>query len=280
MKRRRVVPILIVFGILTLVWSREGMAGTLQDVKARGVLIAGVRTDLVPFGFLDTKGINTGFDIDIAHSLAKALFGKDDAVQFVPVTRANGMDFLNEKKIDLLLGGLTPESHKTGILYSVPYFESGHLILARDDSKIARYQDLAGKKVATILGSTADSALRESVPRANRVIFKRHSEALDALKERRVDAFVDTALIIIHLQRRNSKLKIAGFQPFGNLAYAVGVREGDEEWLGFVNATLTKMKETGQQKKLSEKWFAEAMALLLGFEKPVTPNKGDREDKR
>ncbi len=271
MKWRRVLPILIVFGILTLLWLRAGMAGTLQDVKARGALIAGVRTDLVPFGFLGTKGINTGFDIDIAHSLAKALFGKEDAVEFVPVTRANGTSFLSEKKIDVLLGGLTPESHQRGIDYSVPYFESGHLILVRDDSKIAGYQDLAGKNVATILGSTADSALRELVPRANRVIFEHHSEALNALKDRRVDAFVDTALIIIHFQRRNPKLKIAGFQPFGNLAYAVGVRKGDEEWLGFVNATLTKMKETGQYEKLSEKWFAEAMALLLGFEKPVTP---------
>ena len=269
MKWRRVVPMLIVFEILTLLWLREGMAGTLQDVKARGVLIAGVRTDLVPFGFLDTKGRNTGFDTDIAHSLAKALFGKEDAVQFVPVTRANGMDFLNEKKIDVLLGGLTPESHKKGILYSVPYFESGYLILARDDSKIARYQDLAGKNVATILDSPADSALRELVPQANRVVFKRHSEALDALKDRRVDAFVDTALIIIHFQRRNPKLKMAGFQPFGSVSYGIGVRERDEEWLGFVNATLTKMKETGRYEKLSEKWFAEAMALLLGFEKPA-----------
>ena len=270
MKWRRVVPMLIVFGIMTLVfWSREGMAGTLQDVKARGVLIAGVRTDLVPFGFLDAKGMNRGFDVDIAHVLAKALFGKEDAVQFVPVTRSNGRDFLNEKKIDVLLGGLTPESHQRGVDNSIPYFESGYLILARDDSKIARYQDLAGKNVATILDSTADSALRELVPQANRVVFKRHSEALDALKDRRVDAFVDTALIIIHFQRRNPKLKIAGFQPFGSVSYGIGVREKDEEWLGFVNATLAKMKETGQHEKLSEKWFAEAMALLLGFEKPA-----------
>ncbi len=269
MKWRRVVPMLIVFGILTLVWSRKGMAGTLQEVKARGVLIAGVRTDLVPFGFLDARGLNRGFDIDIAHALAKALFGKEDALEFVAVTKANGMFFLNEKKIDILLGGLTPESHQKGMDYSVPYFESGHLILARDDSKIARYQDLAGKNVATILDSSADSALRELVPEANRVVFKGHAEALDALKDRRVDAFVDTALIIIHFQRRNPKLKIAGFQPFGSISYRVGVREGDEEWLGFVNATLTKLKETGQYEKLSEKWFAEAMALLLGFEKPV-----------
>jgi hypothetical protein len=39
------------------------------------------------------------------------------------------------------------------------------------------------------------------------------------------------------------------------------------------------MKETGHHEKLSEKWFAEAMALLLGFEKPMTGDKAKDEKK-
>jgi len=278
MKSKMFLLLPVVFCILFLACFGEGIAGTLQDVKARERLIAGVRIDLPPFGFVDKKGVNKGFDIDIAQSLAKGLFGHDDAVEFVPITSANGIDFLNAKKVDILLGGMIiTESHKELIDYSVPYFISGHLILARDDSTITKYQDLAGKNVATILGSTGDSAIKELVPQAKRIVFKRHSEAIRALKDRRVDAFVDTAMIIIHFQRRNPKFKIAGFQPFGSVSYGLGVRKGDEEWLGFVNETLTKMKETGQYQRLSEKWFAEAMALLLGFEQPVITNKVKKE---
>ena len=94
----------------------------------------------------------------------------------------------------------------------------------------------------------------------------RHREAL---KERRVDTLVDTSVIVIHLERRDPKLKSAGYQPFGSVLYGFGVRKEDKEWLGFLNATLTKIKETGQYQKLLEKWFARALAGLLGFERPV-----------
>lgn len=280
MGRKKVPLLLVAFGILSLAYFGEGIAGTLQDVKVRGRMIAGVRTDLPPFGFVDKKGMNRGFDIDIAQSLAKELLGKDNAVEFVPVTPANGIGFLNAKKVDVLLGGMViTESHNKLFDYSDPYFISGYLILAHKDSTITKYQDLAGKNVATILGSTGDSAIKELVPQAERILFKRYSEAFRALKDRRVDAFVDTAMTIIHFQRRNPKFKIAGFQPFGSVSYGIGVRKGEKEWLGFVNATLTKMKETGQYQRLSEKWFVEAMALLLGFEKPVVINKVKKEEK-
>jgi len=281
MGKIKLLLILAVLCILSLTYLGEGIAGTLRDVKARGRLIAGVRTDLPPFGFVDNKDVNKGFDIDIIQALAKELFGKGDAVEFIPITLTNGIGFLNAKKIDVLLGGeVITKLHKEVIDYSIPYFISGYLILAQDDSTITKYQDLRGKNVATIQEGTADSVIEELVPQANRVIFKGYSEAMRALKERRVDAFVDTARTVIHFQRRNVGLKIAGFQPFGSVSYGIGIRKGDEEWLGFVNATLTKMKETGQYQKLSEKWFAEAMALLLGIEKPAVINKVNKEKGR
>jgi ABC-type amino acid transport substrate-binding protein len=184
---------LVVFWILSSTYFGEGIAGTLQDVKARGRLIAGVRTDLPPFGFVDKKGAVNGIDIDITKVIAKDLFGKEDAVTFIAVAKANGIRILNEKKVDVLLGGMIiGESPNEVIDYSVPYFESGHLILAHSDSRISRYQDLGGKKVATIQGSTGDITVEQLVPQAKRIEFTRHSEALQALKDRRVDAFVDT----------------------------------------------------------------------------------------
>ncbi len=276
MTRKMVVLLFVAFSILSAYFG-EGRAGTLQDVKARGRLIAGVRTDLPPFGFLDKKGVNKGYDIDIARSLAKELLGKEDGVTFVPITSASGITFLDAKKVDVLFGGmLISEPRLEGIDCSVPYFTSGHLILARNKSRIAQYQDLAGKNVATILDSTGDRAVRELTPRAKRTVFNYRYEALGALKNHRVDAFIDDAVVIIHFQRRNPDLKIAGFQPFAPVSYGVGLKKGDEEWIGFVNATLTKLKETGRYEKLSEKWLAEAMELLLGFEKPINVKDGKK----
>src|SRR5262245_54301804 len=51
---------------------------TLDAVKARGTLIAGVKTDYPPFGYIDEAGKTVGFDIDIVEYIANRLVVKLD----------------------------------------------------------------------------------------------------------------------------------------------------------------------------------------------------------
>ena len=245
-----------------VLWS-----STFQDVKRRGKLIAGVKTDYPPLGFLDKNGGNEGFDIDIAKAIAKELFGNEEAVQFVPVTSGDRIAFLTSKKIDVVVATFTiTEERKREVDFSSPYFITGQLILVRGDSKITKYQDLAGKKVATVRGSTGDIAIKELVPTAERVKFEGNFEALQALKEHRVEAFVQDFVLLYDLLRKNPGLKMANLQPFRPARYGLAVRKGDKEWLDFINSTLVKMKESGEYEKLLEKWFGlEAKALWRLF---------------
>ena len=267
-KTKTFMPLLLGLGLLFWVSSGDGTAGTLQDIKARGKLIVGVKTDYPPLGFLDKKGVNKGFDIDISKALSKELFWKENAVEFVSVTSENRIPFLISRKIDLIAATLTiTEERKSEVDFSIPYFITGQTILVRADSKITKYQDLARKKVATIRGSTGDIAIGELVPDAERIKFERNFEALQALKERRVQAFVQDFVLLYALAQKNPGLKMAGVQPFQPGRYGLGVRKGDKEWLDFINATLTKMKETGEYGKLLDKWFGpEARALWRLFE--------------
>ncbi len=269
MKRSSFLLLLLSIDLLSLFFSGQGFAGTLQDVKGRGKLIAGVKTDFPPFGFVDKNGNNKGIDIDIARALSKELFGNEKAVEFVSVTTGNRISFLTSKKIDVAVATMSiTEERKKEVDFSIPYFISGQMILVHGDSKITKYQDLAGKKVATIQGSTGDIAIAKLVPTAERVKFERNFEALQALKDRRVEAFVQDYILIYNLLQKNPGLRIAGLQPFSPERYGLAVRKGDKEWLDFINATLTKMKETGEFDNLLEKWFGmEAKALRRLFEK-------------
>jgi len=262
-------PVLFVFlGLLSLFPLGEGVAGTLQDIKARGKLIVGVKTDYPPLGFLDKKGVNKGFDIDIAKALSKELFGKENSVEFVSVTSEDRIAFLSSGKVDVIVATLTiTEERKRDVDFSIPYFITAQMILVRADSKIAKYQDLAGKKVATILGSTGDIAIGELIPTAERIKFERNFEALQALKERRVEAFVQDFVLLHALVQKTRGVKMAGLQPFRPGRYGLAVRKGDKEWLDFINATFAKMKETGEYEKLLDKWFGlEARVLWRLFE--------------
>jgi len=264
MKRKKFLVFMVFFTVLSLISFGHGIAGTLQDIKARGKLLAGVKTDFPPFGFVDEKGVNLGFDVDIAKAIAKELFGKEAAVEFVAVTSGNRIAFLTTNKIDIILASMTvTEERKKVIDYSIPYFMSGHLILVHKDSKIEKYQDLAGKKVATTQGSTGDIVVGELVPTAERIKFQHNSESLQALKDRRVEAFVQDDVLLLDLQKRNPELKIVGWPPFRPAPYGLGVRKGDKEWLDFVDATLTKIKKNGDYQKLWDKWFGENKKILL-----------------
>jgi len=264
MRTKKFLVLLAVFSILFLISFGQGMAGTLQDVKARGKLLAGVKTDFPPFGFVDEKGVNLGFDVDVAKAIAKELFGKEGAVEFVAVTSGNRIAFLTTNKIDIILASMTiTEERKKVIDYTIPYFMSGHLILIHKDSKIEKYQDLAGKKIATTQGSTGDIVIGELVPNAERTKFQHNSESLQALKDRRVEAFIQDDVLLLDLQKRNPELKIVGWPPFRPAPYGLGVRKGDKEWLDFVDAALTKIKKNGDYQKLWDKWFGENKKVLL-----------------
>jgi ABC-type amino acid transport substrate-binding protein len=245
----------------------EGIGSTFQDIKGRGKLIVGVKTDFPPFGFMDETGTHKGFDIDLAKVLGRELFGSEVAAEFVAVTTEDRISILNSRKVDILAASMTiTEERKKVVDFSIPYFMSGHLILVPKESKILRYQDLAGKRVATILGSTGDTAIRKLVPAAIRVQLKGTAEALQALKHGRVEAFVQDDVLLIEIEKRNPELKIAGWKPFEPAPYGLAVRKGDREWLEFINTTLRKTKTSGEYKKLLEKWFGRARALLINVE--------------
>jgi len=268
MKRNTSLLLLVVFCFLSLVYSGEGNAGTLQDVKRRGKLIAGVKTEYPPLGFLDSKGVNKGFDIDIAKAIAKELFGNEEAVEFVPVMPENQIDFLTSRKIDIIVGIGISEERKRKVDFSTRYLVSGQLILVREDSKTSKYQDLAGKQVATVRGSKGDMAIAELVPTAQRIKFEHPSEAVQALIEHRVEAYVEDYVSLYHLAQTNRGIRIAELEPFSPAPHSLGVRKGDKEWLNFINATLEKMHKTGEYEKLLEKWFGvQARVLRRLFEK-------------
>ena len=61
-------------------------AGTLDDVKARGMLNCVVNTGLAGFSFTDSAGKWQGFDADFCRGLAAAVVGNPNKVKFIPAT--------------------------------------------------------------------------------------------------------------------------------------------------------------------------------------------------
>ncbi|MDT8378955.1 MAG: hypothetical protein RQ739_08685 [Desulfotignum sp.] len=73
---------LVIACISILAVSAVAMAGTLDDVKAKGYVDAGINGSLFGFGMPDEKGEMKGLDVDTAKAIAAAVFGDASKVKF------------------------------------------------------------------------------------------------------------------------------------------------------------------------------------------------------
>lgn len=83
------------------------MAGTLDDVKARGELICGSNTGLTGFGTPDASGNWVGFDVDLCRAIAAAVLGDGSKVKFVPTTGETRFTALQSGEVDVLVRNST-----------------------------------------------------------------------------------------------------------------------------------------------------------------------------
>lgn len=224
--------------------SKIRQAGTLR--------LGGTQTSNL-FSLLNEKdGRLRGFDAGVAQLLARYILGPGAQVQFTQVTSSTREQVLINNQVDLVLAtySITP-ARAEKVAFAGPYFTSQAGVLVKaNNNAIQSHNDLAGKKVATQAGSTGPAILAQYAPKAGVQEFQTHQEALDALRQRRVDAYVtDHTLLLNALSLGTGDAKLAG-APFGSQdLYGIGLAKGTDG-VAFVNAFLKKIQADGTWARL------------------------------
>jgi polar amino acid transport system substrate-binding protein len=234
-------------------------ADTLAEVKKNGVLVAGVKDSLPPFGSVDpqTKEF-VGYDIDFVKYLAKKLGVK---VEFKPVTSANRMPMLMESRVDILAATMTknPDRAKQ-IDFSYTYFLTGQKFLAKKGA-VKSLKDLEGKKIGTAKGSTSEQNVKKSIPSATVLSFDDYPQGVLAVQQGKVIAVTtDESILAGQLGKLEKNPATKGKFEIPEIAiseepYGLGMRKGDTNFVKFVNDTLLEMEKNGEAKKIFVRWF-------------------------
>ena len=232
------------------------LAGAEDDsiaaIEARGKLIAGVKFDTPPFGFLDESNQPVGFDIDLVREIGKHL---GVPVELVAVTSPTRIPMLVSGNVDLVAASMTrtPEREQA-IDFSITYYTGAQSLLVPSSSKITGVQDLAGKPVAVQQGTTLEKNLAAAAPKAEIVAFKDYNSAWLALRQGRVDALTGSLNILQGFAKDNPGFKIAG-SPFSVEPFGIGMRKGATSLREAVNLTLHDLWTSGAYTALYRKWF-------------------------
>ena len=224
-----------------------------SKVKQAGTLrLGGTQTSNL-FSLLNEKdGKIRGFDAGVAQLLTRYILGDGSKFQFTQVNSSTREQVLINDQVDMVLAtySITP-ARAEKISFAGPYYTSQAGVLVKStNSTIQSYNDLAGKKVATQAGSTGPAILAQFAPKATVQEFQTHQEALDALRQGRVDAYVtDHTLLLNALSLGTDDAKLAG-APFGAQdPYGIGLPKGSDG-AAFVSAFLKKIQADGTWAKL------------------------------
>ena len=127
------------------------------------------------------------------------------------------------------------------------------LTVDRLQSNIKSPQDLAGKRVATIAGSTSANYLSQQ--KIDTKELKQIDEAFSALNNSEVDAVVFDAPILLYYAAHDGKGKV---QVVGSIfrkeSYAIALPNGSP-YRKPINNALLSLQEKGTYQEIYDKWF-------------------------
>jgi polar amino acid transport system substrate-binding protein len=256
---RKIVMAVLALAMVGVLCGAALAGDTLADVKKKGVMVAGVKDSLPPFGSVDpqTKEF-VGYDIDFVKYIAKKAGVK---VEYKPVTSANRMPQLMEGHIDMIVATMTknPERAKQ-IDFSYTYFLTGQKFLTKKGT-VKSLKDLEGKKIGTAKGSTSEQNVKKAIPSATILSFDDYPQGVLALQQGKVIAVTtDESILAGQLGKLEKNPATKGQYEIPEIAiseepYGIGMRKGDTNWVKFVNDTIIEMEKNGEAKKIFDRWF-------------------------
>ncbi|MEU3339945.1 glutamate ABC transporter substrate-binding protein [Streptomyces sp. NPDC002144] len=243
----------------------DGSTPDIDRIKKARRLIVGVDTNSYRWGYLNpnnVKGELEGFDIDLAHQIAKDLLGDPGLVSFKAIPTNQRIPAIQHGEVDMVVRTMTITCKRLGdVAFSAPYFSTGQQVLAPKTSTITGYDDsLAGKKVCSAEGSTAYDNLKADrgakIP-ASTDISTQVPNQLDCLVKLQlgeVDAVVTDGALAASQAAQDPTVELKG-RPFTHEYYGVAMKKGYDDLVRQVNRTLENYIKSGGWQASYAKWL-------------------------
>lgn len=227
---------------------------TWKAAKDAGELKVGVKKDQPGLGNVKAGSKEPeGFDIEIAKMVAGQLGFSPDQIKYTETVSANREPFLQQGNVDMVVATYTINDERKKVVdFAGPYYVAGQDLLVAKDSDIAGPDDLDGKKVCSVDGSTPAQNIEEKYKKAELVAYDTYSKCVTDLQSGSVDAVTtDDAILRGYAQQYEGEFKVVG-KPFTEEPYGVGLPKGDDAMRDAVNDALQKGMDDGDWKKAFE----------------------------
>jgi general L-amino acid transport system substrate-binding protein len=220
-----------------------GFGETLKAVQARGKVRVGTQNTSQAFGYVDTAGKFSGFDIDYSKAIAAAIFGDSEKVEFVVTTGETRFPTLQNGDTDVLIRNSTntfSRDTELGLTPTMIYFYDGQGLIVPKAKNFKTLEDMDGATICMDRGTTTEANIADAMGMRNLtytpLLMDNTPDEYAALDQGRCDALTGdrSGLVSDRIKLKNVNdyeilditLSKEPFSPY--------VRHGDDQWADIV----------------------------------------------
>ena len=229
-------------------------AVALGSVQAQE-LVVGSSATYRPFAYESPTKEIVGYDVDIIKAVAQKAGLK---IRIVNTPWTGIFAALNNGDVDLVISGVTiNDKRKQSYDFTAPYFEARQLIAVPQSSNVKSLQDLAGKKVGVVTGSTGDDISSRAFGKTNPDIrrFESTPVVISELANSGLDAAIGDNGVIAFRVQEHKTLKTVSDPSFPKEYFGIVVKQGNKALQDKLNAGLAAIKADGSYATIYKKWF-------------------------
>ena len=246
--------------------NSQDASPTLERIRESGVVRIGFVPDAPPMSFLDQNGNAVGYSIDLCRHIAGAVRDQlglervELAFEALPSMESR-LAAIVSGNVDIECGATTVTlSRRERVDFTLMSFITGGALLSMTKDPIQAAQQIDGKSVAVISGTTTEANLSEFITtnefRTEVIRVADREAGVAALSAGRVDAFASDRAMLVGLAFLSGRDDFAITQDiFSFEPYALVVARGDDEFRLAADRALAALYRSGRIRRIYHNWF-------------------------
>jgi ABC-type amino acid transport substrate-binding protein len=241
--------------------------GRLKKILGTKSIAIAYRADAMPFSFVDTDKQVTGYSVDLCTAVVRSIERQYKVqgglnIKWVPVTTQTRFQAIASGKADLECSSSTVTlSRMREVDFSSHIFLESTGVVVRTVSNARVFDDLGGKRIAVVAGTTNERAINTQLKRrgltATVIPFKTREEGFAAVEDGKADAFASDKLLLVGA---SAKAKEPGMlvmlsDDLSIEPYAIALPRGDANLRLAVNTALAQVYQSDDLVKIFLRWF-------------------------